>query len=66
MDPFNMAYSYDRWRALRLNPDVKPGDAPRGTFPAPESETVSFRDLATFQRRVVNTVDRSRFGPEDR
>ena len=38
MDSFNMAYSYDRWRALRLNPDIKPGDAPQGTFPAPESE----------------------------
>ena len=58
-----MAYSYDRWRALRLNPDIKPGDAPQGTFSAPESEwwPVKFSDgietVFTPKLRYVSNQD---------
>lgn len=46
LESFALAYGSDVWASLRVDPRLSAGDAPRVTFPAPESETwaVSFLD----------------------
>ena len=44
LDSFRLAYSHERWRELKADPELGPGDAPTVPFPPPDNEqwSVSF------------------------